>query len=413
VKLVVVSPHFAPDVAPTGSVMTRIVQELASRDHHLEVVTSLPWYREHTVEPQFAGKLVRREDTPWGHITRLHPFPAADKRALVRRAAAFAGFSLLGAAMGVRGGPVDGVLAVSPPLTLGVTGWSIARARSAALVFNIQDVYPDVALELGVLDEGPVLRASRMLERFCYERADAVTVLSEDLQDNVRGKTTRPEKVRVIPNFVDTTAIVPADRDNSYRREFGLEGKTVVMYAGNVGLSQSLEIVIDAAAALSYEKDLVFVINGQGAARAEIETRARGLSNVRFVEMQPAERLPEVLSAADIHLVPLRKGLARSSVPSKTYSILAAGRPLIASVDPGSEVAHLVQRAEAGVAVAPEDTEALTKAVRKLLEAPDERARMGANARRFVESWASPAAVAEAYEELFLELRQNRGQPRA
>jgi colanic acid biosynthesis glycosyl transferase WcaI len=413
VKLVVVTPHFAPDVAPTGTVMTRIVEELVSRGHRVEVVTSLPWYREHSVEPEFAGKLVRYEDTPWGRITRLHPFPAPDKRALVRRAAAFAGFSLLGTALGVRGGPADAVLAVSPPLTLGMTGWSIARARGAVSVFNIQDVYPDVALELGVLGEGPVLRAARLLERFCYERADAITVLSEDLQDNVREKTTRPEKVRVIPNFVDTTAIAPADRENRYRREFGLEGKTVVMYAGNVGLSQSLETVIDAAASLSYEKDLVFVINGGGAARADMEAKARGLSNVSFVDMQPIERLPEVLSAADIHLVPLRRGLARASVPSKTYSILAAGRPLVASVDPGSEVAHLVERAQAGVAVAPEDAEALAKAVRQLVEAPDDRARMGVNGRRFVESWASPAAVAQAYEELFLELRENRSQPLA
>lgn len=408
-NLVVVTPHFAPDVAPTGSVMTRIVHELAELGHAIEVITSLPWYRDHAVEPAFEGKLIRHEDIRWGRITRLHPFPAPDKRAFIHRAAAFAGFSAIGAAVGARGPKVDAVLAVSPPLTLGLTGWAIARARGGALVFNIQDVYPDVAVELGVLKEGRLLSTARRLERFCYDRADAVTVLSEELQDNVRDKTTEPDKVKVIPNFVDTAAIAPAERENAYRREFGLENKVVVMYAGNVGLSQSLDIVIEAAAALSHEQDLVFVINGQGAGRRELEKRARGLTNVRFVDMQPVERLPEVLAAADIHLVPLKRGLARSSVPSKTYSILAAGRPLIASVDHGSEVARLVERAEAGVAVPPEDAEALTKAIRSLLEAPAERARMGASGRRFVEGWASPSAVAKAYEALFLQLRDRRG----
>lgn len=405
-KLVVVTPHFTPDVAPTGIVMTRIVSELAELGHSIEVITSLPWYRDHAVEPAFEGKLIRHEDIRWGRITRLHPFPAPDKRALIHRAAAFAGFSAIGAAVGARGGDVDGVLAVSPPLTLGLTGWAIARARAAPLVFNVQDVYPDVAVELGVLKKGPLLRATRGLERFCYERADAVTVLSEELQDNVRDKTSRPEKVRVIPNFVDAVAIAPTEPENSYRREFGLEGKTVVMYAGNVGLSQSLDIVLEAAGALTHEEDVAFVINGQGAARRDLEKRAQGLGNVRFVDMQPADRLPEVLAAADIHLVPLKRGLARSSVPSKTYSILAAARPLIASVDRGSEIARLVESAEAGIAVAPEDAEELTKAIRRLVEAPAERARMGASGRRFVESWASPSAVAKAYEELFEELKE-------
>ncbi len=403
-NLVVVTPHFAPDVAPTGNVITRIVHELALLGHRIEVVTSLPWYRQHAVEPEFQGRLVRREDTPWGRIVRLHPFPAPDKRALLHRAAAFAGFSIMGAALAARGPKVDGVLAVSPPLTLGVTGLAIARARGGKLVFNIQDVYPDVAVDLGVLSEGPLLRATRRLERFCYDNADAVTVLSEELQDNVRAKTAEPEKVRVIPNFVDTTAIAPAPHENDYRRHFGLTGKTVVMYAGNVGLSQSLDTVLETAGALAYERDLIFVINGQGAGRPELERKARGLTNVRFVNMQPLERLPEVLAAADVHLVPLKKGLARSSVPSKTYSILAAGRPLIAGVDPGTEVARLVERSGAGIAVPPEDAEALTKAVRQLLQSPQDRLAMGDAGRSFVERWASPAAVAESYAELFEEL---------
>ncbi len=351
---------------------------------------------------------MRYEDVPWGRIVRVNPFPTPDKRNIARRAASFAGFSIASSVLGSRGENVDGVLALSPPLTLGLAGWRIARRRNAPLVFNVQDVYPDVAIELGVLTNRGLVSAARRLERLCYARADAVTVLSDDLKDNISARLDDPTKVRVIPNFVDTEWITPASHENSYRQQHGLSGKFVVMYAGNVGLSQSLDLVLDSAAALAHEKDIVFVINGGGAGRASLEQRAKGMSNVVFIDMQPSERLPEVIAAADLHLVPLKRGLARSSVPSKTYSILAAGRPLIASVDSGSEVARVVERAGAGLAVPPEDAEAFTKAIRTLYERREDLPAMGAEGRAFVEEWASPAAVAKQYADLFSELGARR-----
>ena len=406
-NLLVLCPHFAPDVAPTGEVMTSIATELAARGHQLHVVTALPWYQHHRIEPGWTGRPVRTQVTDWGRITRVHPFPT-DKRNIPARALAFGGFTALSGLEAVVSRPrPDVVLAMSPPLTLGLAGWLAARARRVPFVFNIQDVFPDVAIELGMITNPSVIRVASWLERFTYLRSDAVTVLSEDLRDNVATKLGRhrPERVRVIPNFVDTERIRPASRDNSYREQFGLTGKTVVMYAGNVGFSQSLDLLLDAAAALAHETDLVFVINGGGSARPDLERRAAGAPNVRFIDMQPQDRLPEVLAAADIHVVPLRRGLARSSVPSKMYSILAAGRPIVASVDPGTEVASVVERARAGIAVPPDDAEALTKAIASLVADPDEAARMGAAGRASVERWASPAAIAEQYEALFSELR--------
>jgi colanic acid biosynthesis glycosyl transferase WcaI len=405
-RLGVVAPHFTPDVAPTGVVVTRIVLELAARGHQLDVLTSLPWYRNHRIEPGYEGRMVRTEDTPWGRITRIHPFPSENKQAIIRRALAFAGFSTLGAAVCVRGGRLDGVLAVSPPLTLGLTGWAVAKARRAPLVFNVQDVYPDVAIELGVLYQPSLIGAAKSLERICYRGADAITVLSEDLKNNVANKLGSRDPIHVIPNFVDTEQIQPMPKENAYRIEYGLTGKTVVMYAGNVGLSQALGTMLDAAGALAHEEDIVFVINGGGAKRSELERRAANMPNVRFVDMQPPDRLPEVLAAADMHLVTLRKGLARSSVPSKSYSIMAAARPLIASVDEGSEIARVATDSGGGLAVPPEDAEALTKAVMTLAGSPEELTRMGEAGRRFVQEWVSPAAVARSYEELFSSLKR-------
>jgi colanic acid biosynthesis glycosyl transferase WcaI len=416
VKLLVLCPHYAPDTAPTGEVMTSIATELVARGHELHVLTSLPWYEHHRIEPGWEGRLVRHEDTAWGRITRVHPFPT-DKRNIPARAAAFAGFTVLSTALALRGRPharPDAVLAMSPPLTLGGAGWLAARRWRVPFVFNIQDVFPDVAVELGAISNPQVIRLASWLERWTYRHSDAVTVLSEDLRDNLVGKITGTvpdayDRIRVIPNFVDTDRIRPADPEaGGYRREHGLEGRRVVMYAGNVGLSQSLDLVLDAARKLADRTDLVFVINGGGSGRAALEDAATGLDNVRFVDFQPKERLAEVLAAGDIHLVPLRRGLARSSVPSKTYSILAAGRPVLASVDEGTEVARVVSDAGAGLAVPPDDPDAFTHALVTLLDEPERAAAMGRAGRSFVERWASPAAVAAAYEALFEELAARR-----
>ena len=414
-NLLVVCPHFDPDVAPTGVVMSRIAHELIARGNRLHVVTSLPWYQHHAIDAGWDGQLVRTERTDWGRISRVHPFPT-DKRNIPARALAFGGFTALATLVGAFGRVrPDAVLAMSPPLTLGLAGRIAATARRAPLVFNIQDVFPDVAIELGLLSGDRVIRAARALERLSYRMSDAVTVLSDDLADNVRSKITiglegeqaqaQAKKVRVIPNFVDTNAIRPAARENSYREQYGLIGKKVVMYAGNVGFSQSLDLVLETARSFEVSRpDVVFVINGGGSARPDLERDAAHLQNVRFIDMQPIERLPEVLAAGDIHVVPLRAGLAWSSVPSKLYSILAAGRAIVASVDSGTEVERTLERAGAGIAVPPDDPRAFAGAIGELIDDSDRAARMGASGRLFVERWASPAAVAESYENLFAEL---------
>ena len=414
-NLLVICPHFDPDVAPTGVVMSRIAHELIARGNRLHVVTSLPWYQHHAIDAGWDGQLVRTERTDWGRISRVHPFPT-DKRNIPARALAFGGFTALASLVGAFGQVrPDAVLAMSPPLTLGLAGRIAATVRRAPLVFNIQDVFPDVAIELGLLSGDRVIRGARALERVSYRISDAVTVLSDDLAENVRAKITiglegeraqvQAEKVRVIPNFVDTNAIRPAARENSYREQYGLIGKKVVMYAGNVGFSQSLNLVLDAARSFEASRpDVVFVINGGGSARPDLERDAAQLPNVRFVDMQPIERLPEVLAAGDIHVVPLRAGLAWSSVPSKLYSILAAGRPIVASVDPGTEVERTIERARAGIAVPPDDPRAFASALGELIDDSDRADSMGASGRLFVERWASPSAVAESYENLFAEL---------
>ncbi len=401
--LIVLCPHFEPDTAPTGTVMTRIVAELVERGHTVHVVTSLPWYRTHRIEQGWDGRLVRREVTPWGSVTRVHPFPGDDKTNLVRRAVGFVAYSLLAGVQCLRVGGwcrrAEGVIAMSPPLTLGLTGWLVSRLRRAPMVFNIQDVFPDAAIETGAIGNRWIIAAASWLERISYRAADAVTVLSDDLRDNVAAKMApaRRDRIHVIPNFVDTDAIVPMDRLTDYRRELGLGDGPVVLYAGNVGFSQSLDLVVAAAESLP---DVTFLINGDGAAKDALRASAAAHANVRFAGYISPPRLAELLATGDIHVVPLRAGLGRVSVPSKTYSIMAAGRPVVAAIDPDTAVPKILAESGGGLAVAPDDASAFVGGLRRLLDDPDLRDRMGERGRAWVVREASPRAVGAAYDAL-------------
>ena len=411
-RILVLCPHYEPDTAPTGEVITAICEQWTARGHRVEVVTSLPWYRDHAVAEGWSGRLVRTQRESWGRIRRWHPFPA-DKGRLAARAAAFAGFTVLAGADAVAAaGRCDVVVAMSPPLTLGAAGWAAAWRGRVPLVFNVQDVFPDAAVETGVLRNPQAVAAASRLERWVYRRADAVTVLSEGMAENVRAKLDSgddPQKVVVIPNTADADRIIPSDRHNSYRADLGPGGdsdKTVVMYAGNLGHSQPLDLVVTAAEQFADRgrTDVQFVVNGDGVARSSVAAAATRLDNLHLVGWQPPERLGEVLAAADLHVVLLRAGLGASSVPSKVYSVMAAGRPVLASVDRGSEVERLLAVSGAGRTVGPENVDAFCAAVAEMADDPDGLAEMGRRGRAYAEQAVGPQQVADRYLDLFRRL---------
>ena len=405
--IVVLCPHFAPDTAPTGEVITRIVEEFVAAGQKVHVVTALPWYRTHSIESGWTGKLVRVEKTSWGSVTRVHPFPGKSKTNLLRRAIGFAAFSVVAGVCTLFAGGIhrrpSAIISMSPPLTLGLTGWLAARLRFTKTIFNIQDVFPDAAVETGAITNTKIISVARWLERVSYHRSDAVVVLSDDLKDNVDRKVSpkHRDKVRVIPNFVDAERIVSMDRMTPYRRELGIGDEQVVMYAGNVGYSQSLEMILHAAREIPHA---IFVINGDGAARVDLEQEAQGIPNIRFAGYQPRERVPEVLASADLHVVPLRTGLGAVSVPSKTYSILAAARPVVAAIDAGTEVTRILEASGAGDSVHPDDAEAFTAAIARMLNDPHAMKERGESGRNWVESHVSPRAVGSSYLSLIAEL---------
>lgn len=402
-KLLLLCPHFEPDLhAATGEVMTQLVHALARRGHQIDVVTSLPWYQGHRVDDDWRGQPWRIERTDFGRVVRVHPFPT-QKGNIPARALGFVGFTgmVAAAAFGLRGHDV--VMGMSPPIFLGEAAELIGRRRRLPVVFNVQDIFPDVAVDLGALTDPRLIRVASRLERRLYRRADAVTVLSQDQADNVAAKLPSPQrhKVRIVPNFFDPSKIGPVDRETEYRREHGLVGKTVVMYSGNVGLSQSFDLVHEAATRYRDRPEVHFVINGEGAGRPAVERWARSLANVTLVDFQPRHRVSEVLGSADLHLVLLKRGLARSSTPSKVYGILGAARPVLASIDERSEVARTIEETAAGATVPPDDPEAFVAALDGLLGNPAELRAAGERGRAWALRWLTPDAQAVRYEELF------------
>lgn len=387
--------------------MTRLVEHLANLDHQITVVTSLPWYRGHDVAEEWRGRPWRVERTAWGRVIRCWPFPTRKTR-IRARAAGFAAHTCLSAAVAVPLRRHDVVVAMTPPLFLAEAAWLTAVRMRAPLVLNTQDIFPDVAVELGAITNPRTIAALRRYELSVYNRSRAIAVLSRDQAGNIADKLDDgPNKIHLIKNFVDIERIQPVPRDNWYRRNLGLSDKTVVMYSGNVGLSQSFDLVRSAAETYADQPEVHFVINGEGAARPSVDRWAAELGNVSVVDFGPREHVPDILGAADVHLILLKTGLAMSSTPSKLYGILAAGRPVLAAVDERSEVANVINEADCGAAVPPDNPSAFNEALDRLINQDLEQ--IGKRARAYAEGLQSPRDQAMAYDHLFRTLTgQNR-----
>ena len=406
-RLLVISPHFEPDMAPTGIIVTSLVEQWLEQGHQVEVITSLPWYEKHEVENQWKGRLFRKEEKESLTVTRLHPFPQ-DKNKLIRRLVGFLAFSFLALIASVsKKGPFDTVIVISPPLTLGTVGKAAAVRHRCKLLLNLQDIFPDIAITLGKIKSRSSIKVLEKYEKLTYSGTDSITVLSKDLEKNVNKKIEsikNPPQITVIPNFLISSSIKPQDRLTEYRKEHHLGEKFVVMYAGNLGNSQSFELITDAAKKHEDRDDVVYVINGGGVMSSSLKQQANNLRNLVVIGYQPIERLPEVLATADLHLVPLRTGLGGMSVPSKIYSVFAAGRPVIASVDPGTEIERIVIESEGGIVLPPDDFESFISAVEKLIEDSEMLKEMGHKARFWLENCYSSKTVADSYLDLIRQL---------
>jgi colanic acid biosynthesis glycosyl transferase WcaI len=277
--------------------------------------------------------------------------------------------------------------------------------RHKPIVYSVHDIYPDVGVKLGVFRHSTIIRLVGAMEDYCLSHAARVRILSTSFAPALEGRGVDADKIRLIYDYVDPEAITPLPRDNPFACEHGLDKRFVVLYTGNMGYVQALNSVIDAAHRLEEHQAIGFVFVGEGAAKASLieQSQRLALDNVKFIGWQPAERMAEIYASGDICLVSLSKGMAEGALPSKSFSIMAAARVLLASVDPGSDAWDLVERSHAGIAVPPESPDALSEAVLRLYADPKLRQQMGRNGRNYVLEHHSPASAAQQFDELLVE----------
>lgn len=289
--------------------------------------------------------------------------------------------------------PPDIIVAETDPPLLGALGAALKRRWGCRLVYNVRDLYPDIAYANGGVRSRALLEVLDRGNRLAYRLADRIAVVGEDMSRRIAAKGVPSERIEVVPDWVDCGVIRPLD-SNPLRREFG--DKFVVMYSGNLGLSQRLETVLEAAAQLRDDPRILFVMVGEGARKRSLMERARrlNLANVIFLPYRPREQLAESLGAADLHLIPLSQGTSGCLVPSKIYGILAAGRPFVAIMEEDAEVARLAREDRLGFVCAPGDGAGLARTALDAIAAPSELKRMGERARRIArERYDRPVAT--------------------
>ena len=398
-RLLIVTPHYPPDGGPSAPLFQMLAEEFVRRGHAVCVVCGTPHYPSGMPPAGWVPGESAAETVGGVHVARVS-MPAVDRTRLPFRLLQFAAYQLRGA-FAVRRQTFDAVIASGPGLQT-LLPFAIARRHARRSVYSVHDVYPDVGISLGIFRHRPVIAVVRALERAAIRAGDRVRFLAPGFRERLARLGAADAQLSFIPDWVDTNFIRPCPRDNAFAREHGLVERFVVLYGGNLGLSQGLASVLAAADLLRETPRVRFVFVGDGAGRAalEVEATQRRLDNVQFIPYQARERLPEVLSTADVGLISMRRGFS-DSLPSKVYSHLASGRALLAAVDPGGDVATLLARTDAAVLTPPEDPVALAHAVRGLASLPPATLQaMGARGRSFAERYHSPAAAATAFEEL-------------
>jgi glycosyltransferase involved in cell wall biosynthesis len=391
----------------TGQLLTELCEGLAE-DFQVEVLAGQP----NSVNP-LAPANWRELDTYGGvRIQRLRHtrFP---KRRIWARLINYFTFSLAVCRTLQHWSPPDVVVFETDPFLLALEAHRLQQRTGCRLVGYLQDIHPDVGIAIGKIRNRYAVRRLRAALFDVYRKCDRVVVLSEDMRQLLTEGGVCPGRIVVIPNWADTQKIIPTDATNRFRVRHGLTDKFLVMYSGNLGLTQRLSDFVAAAALLTDHPQIHFAFVGRGSLEAELraEVAARGLSNISFFDYQPREELSDSLSAADLHLVPLAAELAKCLMPSKLYGILAAGRPCLTNAPAGSELQRIISEKQVGFAIPSGSVEQLAAAILQAAADPGLLREMNLRARHLAETEYSRAQSTAKFRRLLTEVLAEPAEP--
>jgi colanic acid biosynthesis glycosyl transferase WcaI len=406
-RIAILSLVFPPDAVSTAQIMGNLAVDLRAFGHDIEVMTTTPHYNQdleaEARQPlhRYWGRLLQKSHL--GGIPVYHVLMPRKGTSIAKRLLPWAGFHLLSTLAGVLllSRP-DVIIVPSPPLTIGVSAWLLGALLRAPFVYNVQEIYPDVAVSLGVIRNRWLTRFLHRLESFVYNRAAAITVIAPRMSEQLISKGVPARKVHVIPNFVDTEELQPGTKVNDFSRQYGVHDKFLVTYAGNMGPGQDLETFIEAATLLQNERHIHFMMMGGGMLQAELEQKVseRALANFTFLPHQPYSLVTQIYAASDLNLVPQAPGITDVAVPSKVYRIMACGRPVLASTFPNSDLARLVEEACCGLVTRAGAPQSLAGTILETARQPDRLRAMGEAGRQHVVVHYSRQTVARRYHEL-------------
>jgi glycosyltransferase involved in cell wall biosynthesis len=377
--------YFPPEIGSGPHLPFELAESLAGRGHIVTVVTGFPRYNVPMMPPEYRWRMLRSERMAGFEVRRINGPNLYGSSVLSRGLVQMLAPPVWGLrALAVR--RPDVIYTVTPPIMMGLVARRVAQFHRVPWVANVQDLFPQCMIDLGILRGRRMIRMFERMERTVYRTATMITVMSEGNRRFVIGRGGDPDRVRVVPNWVDTEAIRPSPLlVGRFRREHGLGDGFLAVFAGTMGFSQGLDVLIEAARLTAGHERLTWVMVGGGAERDRLAEAASGLPNVRFLPMQPKDRYPDVLSDADVCFVTLRPEVATPTVPSKIGTIMAAGRAIVAAIPATGDAARVIVESGGGIVVPPADAVALAEAVVGLRDDPERTRRMGQAGRAYAE----------------------------
>lgn len=385
-RMLMLGINYWPEETGIAVFNTGRCEYLAAQGHEVTMVTGFPYYPRWRVAPEYRGRLFSRERRHGVDIRRTYLY-VPRRVTTLRRVIHEASFIASSTARALAGRRPDLLLTVSPPLGLALSSVLLQRRWGIPYVFHVPDLQPDAAVDLGMLPSGRAVKLLYAVERLAYRRAALVTTLTPAMQRRIVAKGIPPARVTLFPDWADPALfdLPMAGGGAATRRDFELGDRFAVLHAGNMGVKQGLDVVLEAAARTRERRDVVYLLVGDGAAREGLQARAAaaGLPNLRFLPLQPDAIFRDLLAAADLTLVTQQAVVADIVFPSKVMTLLAAAKPVVASLNASSEVARVVMDAGAGLVTPAEDPGALAEAVRLIRDDQARRARMGAEGRAY------------------------------
>jgi colanic acid biosynthesis glycosyl transferase WcaI len=384
-RILFVAAYYPPEIGAAQTQNRETAVRLARRGHDVTVLTTLPNYPTGIVPDAYRHRRRRRETIDGVKVVRVWSYTSANS-GFLRRIVAMLSFGCLAGFLGARAvDHPDMIVVVSPPLFSAIAGRVLAWRKRCPYVFNVHDLWPESAVQLGALHNRAMIRLSEWLEWSTYRRAAAIWAVTAGIRETLIRRGLPDHKVFMLPIGVDTAQFTPMSRDEA-RTRLGWDNRFTVLYAGTVGLAHGLQTLLDAAEQLRYRRDVRMVVVGDGSACADLAADAarRGLDNVAFLGSRPHDEMPQYIAGADACLVPLRQlPLFQGALPSKMFEIMACARPVLLAVD-GEARAVAERDAGAALYVQPENATALAEAILHLKTHPDVARRMGESGRAYV-----------------------------